>query len=85
MSIETLSRLFRVGKFYKAGNYLISEIEDVGDNKIITNEDNIIAIDEYHGKLIIIYKNNQLKKFLFYMGIGDDELLEFVIKSQNKE
>lgn len=85
MSCEILSKLFTASKFTKAGKYLISEIEDFGTTKIIKDKNNIIAVDEHDGKFIITYKNNELKNFLFYMGINDDELLEFVVKAQNKD
>lgn len=85
MSCEILSRLFKVGKFSRAGKYLIAEIENFRSTKIIKDKNNIIAVGHYQGKLMITYKNNELQNFLFYMGINDNDLLEFVIAAQNKE
>jgi hypothetical protein len=84
MSAQLLSNFFKVGKLNKAGHYMVADIIPISNEYFFGDKNKIIAVGEHNNKNVVVYKNNELTKFLLYSGISDEELLQYVILEQNK-
>lgn len=85
MAAQFLSKFFKVGKLSQAGHYMVADIIPISNGYFFGDKNEIIAVGEHNNKNVVVYKNNELMKFLLYSGISDEELLDYVMLEQNKE